>query len=161
MNTPEETKHFNDRVMERLISNTGVGVPVGYESSPQQYELVGHYIIPNEVIMDVQNKIKILQSAKIPNNKDYGIKVTQIPINPATINYISSHNINTVKGKNLLFIAPPGRDESNGNILYIILRKGKLFTFMFMKNYIKIDANKLRVDYILTNWDAIKNNQVR
>ncbi len=151
------TDHFEQRLHQRLVGTNGV--QVGYESSPMQYEIVGDYIIPQEIISDVADKMTILKNTRFPEQKDYGIKVTQIPIIPTKINFLSNHNLNTIKGKNLLFVSDG--DESNGNVLYVVIRKNVIFTFMFMKSYIKIDALKLRVNHILSDWNIIKSNQVR
>ncbi len=149
--------HFMDRIKERLLS--GKPFQVGYESTPANYYSVGTYNIPQAVIVDVLEKIELLKQVKFPRNKDYGIKVAQIVIQPNLIQFFEGESLQTIKGKNLVLI--PGGDESNGNIYYAVVRADALKTFMLMKNYVTIDAMKLRVDHILTDWNRIKSNQVR
>ena len=117
------------------------------------------FVIPQNYIDDVLQKVDYALIANFPYKKGYGLKVIQIPIIPTQIQFESNHNMNTIKGKNLLFVS--NGDESNGSVLYFIIRNNEFYTFMFMKSYITIDTAKLRVDHILSNWNMIKANQIR
>ena len=150
-------KHAEQRLKERLLSQNGY--EVGFEETPMNYKKVGTYFIPQNIIDSILSKIDILKTKSFPKIKEYGIKLEEIPIDLNKISFYEGFNLNSIKGKNLILI--PGGDESNGNIYYAVIRGNIMVTFMLMKNYIKIDTAKLRVDYIITNWDVIIQNKVR
>lgn len=150
-------EHAEQRLRERLLSKNGY--EVGYEDTPMNYIKVGRYFIPDNIKQSILNKVDVLRNKSFPKNKDYGIKLEAIPIDINSINFYEGFSSISIKGKNLVLI--PGGDESNGNIYYAIIRGNIMKTFMLMKSYIKIDSQKLRVDYIISNWDTIVQNKVR
>jgi len=150
-------QHAEQRLAERLLSPEGY--EVGFEYAHAQYTSVGKYFIPKNIVESILNKIDVLKTKPFPRNKDYGVKLDMVPINVNEISFYEGYNQNSIKGKNLVLI--PGGDESNGSIYYAIIRGNVMRTFMLMKNYIKIDAQKLRVDFVVSNWDTVIQNKVR
>ena len=150
-------QHAEQRLAERLLSPNGF--EIGYEHAPTKYTIVGKYFIPEEIVNSILNKIEVIKTKSFPKNKAYGVKLDVIPIDINKIHFYDDFNISFIKNKKIVLI--PGEDESNGTIYYAIIRENVMKTFMLMKNYIKIDAQKLRVDFVISNWDTIEQNKVR
>jgi len=150
-------EHAGLRLKQRLMSLRNY--EVGFEVERGQYVSVGTYPIPDEVKNSIMIKIDILRAKNFPKNKDFGVKLDAVPINIQKINFYDGFNLQSIKGKNLVLI--PGESESNGNIYFAIIRNNIMTTVMLMKNYITIDREKLRVDYVVTNWSTIMQNKIR
>lgn len=150
-------EHAAQRLKERLLSPNGY--EVGFEDTPMNYIKIGQYFIPDNIKQSILSKVDILKNKSFPKNKDFGVKLDIIPIDINSIKFYDDFNTANIKGKQLLLI--PGGSESNGTVYYAIIRDNIMKTFMLMKNYIKIDSQKLRVDYIVSNWDTIIQNKVR
>jgi len=150
-------EHAEQRLAERLTSH--FEFEIGFEHAPAQYTSVGTFSFPEEIANSILDKIDILKTISFPKNKDFGVKLEAVPINPKRIAFYDGYSINSIKNKNLVLI--PSGDESNGTVYYAIVRGNVMKTFMLMKSYIRVDAAKLRVDHILTDWNKIKEFQTR
>ncbi len=53
------------------------------------------------------------------------------------------------------------KTQSNGNLVYLIVRNNQITTIYFAKSYVAQDASKMRVDAIIKNMDALVQKKVR
>ncbi len=154
------TVHAKRQFEERFLGQRLMAV--GFETTPGQYEEVGVYKINDLIIDELQKRFDILSKKSFPINKDYAVKVLDININPNDINYFEPENKPAyLKQKNPFILLNDSVHDSNGNSVYVIIRHGEIVTTMLVKNYVKIDPNKMRVDFIIKDWDLIVQNKVR
>lgn len=141
--------HSLERLSERFLDRKNI--PVGYEKegSVGEYKSVGTYSLSDGEKESIKKKYKFIEDYKFPENEDFGIRLTYIKINPDEINYYSEDDKIDSIGKNLLFVDK--KTNSNGNEIYVIIRRNEIQTIYFAKNYIQQTKEKLRVDRIIKN----------
>ena len=158
--TKEQVKdyHYKERLYDRFINQTEL--VVGYEISGTvgKYQEVGTYILSDAVKATISENAKLIESYNFPNGKSYGIQLAVIPINKDNVTFYSKELEEQSKKKILLFVDKTS--ESNGNMVYIIIRDKKIVTVYFAKNYVSQDVKKLKVDAIIKNMSIIKENKV-
>lgn len=154
--TAHAKRQFEERfLVQRLMA-------VGFETSPGQYEEVGTYKINDLIVNELQNRFDILSKKSFPKNKDYAVKMLDIVINPNDIDYFEPENKPAyLKQKNPFILLNDSVHDSNGNSVYVIIRHGEIVTTMLAKNYVKIDPIKMRVDFVIKDWNLIIQNKVR
>jgi len=147
--------HSKERLFERFLNRNNI--PVGYEKkgSVGEYKAVGTYSLSDEEKESIKNKYKIIEDYKFPENEDFGIKLTYIKIDPSKISFYSEDDEMDSLGKNLLFVDE--KTNSNGNEIYVIIRRNEIHTIYFAKNYIQQTKEKLRVDRIIKKEDFFDN----
>jgi len=141
--------HSLDRLSERFLDRKNI--PVGYEKkgSVGEYKTVGTYNLSDGEKESIKKKYKFIEDYKFPEDEDFGIRLTYIKISPDEINYHSEEDKVDSLGKNLLFVDE--KTNSNGNEIYVIIRRNEIQTIYFAKNYIQQTKEKLRVDRIVKN----------
>lgn len=151
--------HYLDRLYDRLL-NKG-SITVGYEipGSIGEYEIVGLYKLPDLIKAQILENAKLIEAYSFPKNKSYGIQLGGIPINKNQVEYLSPEAKENAKKHSLLFVDES--TQSNGNLIYAIVRDNKIITVYYAKNYVAQDAAKLKVDAIIKNMDVIKQKKVR
>lgn len=147
--------HSRERLFERFLNRNSI--PVGYEKdgSVGEYKTVGTYSLSDVEKESIKNRFKVIEDYKFPENEDFGVKLTYIKINPDKINFYSEDDKNDSTGKNLLFVDE--KTNSNGNEIYVIIRRNEIHTIYFAKNYIQQTKEKLRVDKIIKSEDFFDN----
>lgn len=151
--------HYVERLYDRFLNQSVL--TVGYEipGTVGQYEVVGTFVLPDEVKNQILENAKLVENYKFPANKDYGIQIGVIPIDKNKVEYLDETLKEKAKKYTLLFVDE--KTQSNGNLVYAIVRQNRLVTIYFAKNYVAQDAAKLRVDAIIKNMDVIKQKKVR
>ena len=149
--------HYKERLFNRILDRTDL--PIGYEipGSMGQYVVVGTYIIPQELKNQVLQNVRLIENYKFPKIKTYGIKIAELRIDPNAVIFISEDLKKESLNKTLVIVDE--ETNSNGNIIYAIIRDNSLITFYFAKSYVKQSPEKLRVDVVST-MDAIRNNKI-
>lgn len=150
-------EHSEDRLFGRILNRTDL--PVGYEiqGSIGQYVVIGTYVIPEEIKRQVAENVDLIQKYNFPKNKDFGIKITEFRIDRNLIAFESEQLKKDSLGKTIVIV--DNETNSNGNVIYAIIRENILKTFYFAKSYIKQTPEKLRVA-VVTSMDAVKNKKV-
>lgn len=151
--------HYIERLYDRFLREKLL--VVGYEipGSIGQYEEVGTYILPENIKSQIIENAKIVENATFPKAKSYGVQLASINIDKTKVNYYSEELKELSKKPILVFV--DRETESNGNLVYAIVRENTLKTIYFAKNYIQQTPEKLRVDAILKNMDIVKTNKMR
>jgi len=154
-----QDSHYVERLYERFLRDKPL--VVGYEipGSIGQYEEVGTYILPDNIKAQILENAKIIENATFPKSKSYGVQLASINIDKNKVNYYSEELKESAKKPFLVFV--DRETESNGNLVYAIVRENTVKTIYFAKNYIQQTPEKLRVDAILKNMDIIKTNKMR
>jgi len=141
--------HSLDRLSERFIDRENLQVGYEKEGSVGEYKTIGTYNLSDGEKESIKKKYKFIEDYKFPEDEDFGIRLTYIKINPDEINYYSEEDKVDSLGKNLLFVDE--KTNSNGNEIYVIIRRNEIQTIYFAKNYIQQTKEKLRVDRIVKN----------
>lgn len=140
--------HFIDRFNQRIMNPEIVSV--GYEYAPAQYKIVGTYRISDEIkikVKDVYNKVSRTKF----DNKSYGVMVAYINIDKLKINLNPNIDENELKNKNIILVDE--KSNSNGNVIYLIIRDNKAVSIFYGKSYVPQTPEKMKVDYIIKNID--------
>lgn len=151
--------HYMDRLYDRLLNKESI--TVGYEipGTIGEYEVVGTYKLPEAIKMQILENAKLIETYTFPKNKSYGIQLGGIPIDKTKVEYLTPELAEQAKKHSLLFVDEA--TQSNGNLIYAIVRENKIITVYYAKNYVAQDATKLKVDAIIKNMDVIKQKKVR
>lgn len=156
---PHVVQRFEDRFMSTRIM--GVGIEVG----PGQYEDVGTYVIDDNVLEELKSRFAILKSKSFPKVKSYAVKLMDIPIDPNRITYFNSDKKSTYSNRNFyrnpFILMNESAHDSNGNVVYAVIRNGEIITIMLSKSYVQITPQKMNVDVVVKDWSLIVQNKVR
>ena len=154
-----QDSHYVERLYDRFLRDKPL--IVGYEipGSIGQYEEVGTYVLPDSIKAQIIENAKIIENATFPKSKSYGVQLASINIDKNKVNYYSEELKEASKKPFLVFV--DRETESNGNLVYAIVRENTVKTIYFAKNYIQQTPEKLRVDAILKNMDIVKTNKMR
>ncbi len=151
--------HYTERLYDRFLNQSVL--TVGYEipGSIGEYEEVGTYVLPESIKAQILENAKLVEGYSFPKGKSYGIQIGTIPIDKNMVDYTSPESKEAAKKYPLLFL--DRRTQSNGNLVYLIVRDNKIITVYFAKNYVPQDASKLKVDGIIKSMDALRQKKVR
>lgn len=156
------TPHFSERILDRVI-NKG-NVRVGYElSTPGVYKEVGTYVIPPAMVEEIQRKINIVLKKNFNKSKSYAILLQHFPVNISTVTFDSPESrAEAIASKSILVLRDEASD-SNGNMLFAIIRINELTTAMLVKPYTGMGGleGKMRVDAVIKNFDNVEQNKIR
>ena len=139
-----DTEHALTRFKERINQSSFV---VGYEASPQNYIAVGTFEIPENIKTIVSQTVDLILNYNFPKKKSYGIKVLEINIDKNKIAYYNPSLKEDAKMQKLILLAK----ESNGNVVYVIIRENNYRTIYYAKSYVAQTKEKLDVDVIISN----------
>ena len=159
LNEAIKDDHYTERLYDRFINASTL--EVGYEipGSIGQYEIVGSYKLPESVKNQILENAQLIENYNFPKNRSFGIQIAQNMIDKNAVNYYSEELKKNAQGKTLVFVDE--KTQSNGNIVYAIVRDNIIKTIYFAKSYVPQDASKLRVDAIIKSMDALKQRKVR
>lgn len=150
-------EHAEERLFGRILNRESL--PVGYEihGSIGQYVVTGTYAIPMTIKNQVIENVNLIKKYNFPKNKSFGVKIAEFRIDRSAVIFASEQLKSDSVNKILVIVDE--ETNSNGNIIYAIIRENILKTFYFAKSYIKQTPEKLRVD-VVTSMDAVKNKKV-
>ncbi len=150
-------EHSQERLFGRILNRENL--PVGYEipGSMGEYVVTGTYAVPQEIKNQVTDNVSLITKYNFPKAKSFGVKVVEFRIDRNAVIFTSEQLKAESVGKTLVIV--DDETNSNGNVIYAIIRENILKTFYFAKSYIKQTPDKLRVD-VVTSMDAIKNKKI-
>ncbi len=154
------TSHLvDDRFVNRFLT-PGLK-SVGYEipGARGEYNVIGKKELTQDQIKEIQNRINIIEKYNFPKNKSYAIKLFDLIINPQTVLYNSNSDMLDSKGKTLVYVDKDS--NSNGNVVYVIIRNNEATTIMFSKSYSNINTEKFKVDAIIKDFNNITLGKIR
>lgn len=152
--------HFIERLNDRFL--TPHVFTVGYEekNNSSVYNIVGKFELTPELLHVLTQRLTIIQSLNFPKQKSYGIKIIDIPIDKQSVNYYTPEDKKSaLQARVPLVITNLNTSESNGNSIWVIIRENRIKTIMLVKNYLKITPDKIKTDFVISNWDVILNKK--
>lgn len=151
--------HYIERLYDRFLNQSVL--TVGYEipGTVGEYEEVGTYILSDENKKQIIENAKLIEKHSFNQSKSYGVQLGVVSIDKKKVQYYKNELMEQAKKYTLLFVDK--KTESNGNLVYAIIRDNRIITVYFAKNYVPQDATKLKVDGIIKNMDVIRQNKVR
>lgn len=152
-------EHYMERLYDRFLNQSLLTVGFEIPGTIGQYEQVGTYVLPDSIKSQILDNAKLIEGYNFPKEKSYGIQIGSIPIDKSKVTYINEEAKELAKKHTLLFVDE--KTQSNGNLVYLIVRNNNITTVYFAKNYVSQDASKLRVDAIIKNMEVIKQRKVR
>ena len=153
------SSHYTERLFDRFLDKNELVVGFEKPNSVGEYEEIGTYVLPEPVRQEILANAKLIEGYNFPKSKSYGIQVANVMIDKSKINYISDDMKSKSKDRPILFV--DSKTETNGNIIYAIIRGNEIHTIYFAKNYVPQNPSKLRVDVIIKNMSAIKQKKIR
>jgi hypothetical protein len=152
-------EHYTERLYDRFLNKSVL--TVGYEipGTIGQYEEVGTYVMPESIKTQIAENAKLVEGYSFPKGKSYGIQLGVIPIDKNQVQYISDDLKEQAKKHTLVVV--DRETQSNGNLVYLIVRNNEITTVYFAKSYVAQDAAKMKVDGIIKSMDAIRQRKVR
>lgn len=154
-------RHFKDRLLQRITSQTSLTVSYENRESAKRYSEVGTIKIGDSFKAQISSTVERIENTDFNTRKDYAVKVGQFPLNSATVKFNTNNDRINAQGKNLVASIVTSDGESNGNEIYCIIRGGEITTFCFVKSYSGFSslADKLRVDAVIKNLSKYKKNR--
>lgn len=153
-----EAEHFAERLFQRFLDVERLVVGFELLGTRGIYETVGTYHLPQEakdlIIQNVEEIVKF----PFPKIKSFAVKIFEIRIDPRKVEYDGRHSIEDIKNNTLLFVDE--QTNSNGNVIYVIIRENIIKTIYFGKNYIAQTKEKMDVD-VITTMKAIREKKIR
>lgn len=150
---------LDDRFLNRFLTKGEKSVGYEIPGSKGEYQEVGTKKLEDAQIEDVRNKLGIIEKYSFPKNKSYAIKLSDLFIQPQSVNFLSPELLEKSKGKTLVYV--DRNSSSNGNVVYVIIRDNEARTIMFSKSYSNITSDKFNVDYIIKDFNNITSGKVR
>lgn len=151
--------HYSERMYDRFINADTLNVGFEIPGTVGEYKIIGSYVIPESIKAQIIDNARLVEKYNFPRNKSFGVMIANIMIDRNKVKYNSPEDMVESKGKPLVFVDE--KTQSNGNIVYAIIRENTLKTIYFAKNYVPQTPEKLRVDVIIKNMDVIRQGKVR
>jgi hypothetical protein len=152
-------EHYTERLYDRFLNKSIL--TVGYEipGTIGEYEEVGTYVMPENIKAQILENAKLVEGYSFPKGKSFGIQIGMIPIDKNKVEYFDD-NLREQAKKHTLVIVDRAT-QSNGNLVFLIVRNNEITTVYFAKSYVPQDAAKMKVDGIIKSMDAIRQKKVR
>jgi hypothetical protein len=151
--------HYEERLFERFLNKKILIVGYEIEGTKGQYKEIGTYVLPDIVKNGIIENATLIENYNFPKNKSYGVQLANIVIDRNRVEYFDLQSKLDSQNKSLIFIDKD--TESNGNLIFAIIRQNEIRTIYFAKSYVPQDTAKLRVDAIIKNMKVIKQKLVR
>ncbi len=138
-------KHFESRLLERILNKDSF--VIGFEYPKGGYERVGSMCIPDDIKNNIQQKVTIIRNIKFDKDVSYGYRLFEV--DSSLVEFDDDETEEWAEGKTLVVIDED--TESNGNLIYAIIRNNSIATICFVKDYTGKNGleSKLRVDELL------------
>ena len=147
--------HAKQRLEQRILSQNTIDVR--FETSTGNYTKVGVMKITDLFKSNVQSKTERINNTNF-KGKDVAVLISQMGINNNVVQFDSKESEMASKGQKLVASVVDSRGESNGDVLYAIIRNNKHITTCMVKSYsgFKSLADKLRVQFVVKNLKNFK-----
>lgn len=150
----EVANHFYQRLKDRLSADI---VTLAIEVKAMQYEVIGTYKMPLSFKTRVFQGIDFINDYNFPNHKSFAIKLGFMKFIERDIqfNSLTSKRIYDSTRNGAVIYDP--ESNSNGDVLFAIIRNNKIVTLYWCKSYISQTKEKLNVDIIINDISVLKN----
>jgi hypothetical protein len=151
--------HYEERLYDRFLNRDQHIVGYEIEGTRGKYREVGTYVLPDLIKSQILENAKLIEDYNFPKNKSYGVQLANIIIDRNRVQYFDPQSKAEAQGKSLIFVDET--TESNGNLIFAIIRENIIKTIYFAKSYVPQDTSKLRVDAIIKKMALIRQGKVR
>ena len=154
-----KSNHYLDRLYDRFLNKSIL--TVGYEipGSVGEYNEVGTYQLTSDEKNNILKNAKIVEDYNFQKSKSYAIKIGDLRIEPINVSFFNDSLRNESKGKKLVIL--DSKTNSNGDLIYAVVRANEINTIYFAKSYIQQTTDKIKVDYIIKNLDNLVKPEVK
>jgi hypothetical protein len=151
------TKHLDERFYTRFLNFEPKKIGYEIKNSFGDYVELGEMILSKQIVENIKNKLEMISTFQFVNWKSYAIKLADLSIDTKTdkIYWDFDGAEDEAKGKTLIYL--DNETNSNGDLVYVIIRNNEVTTIMFAKSYIKVNSSKLKVDMVIDNFENIYN----
>ena len=149
------SRHLGERFYDRFLNTDFKKVGYEVKGSIGEYVPLGEKRLNVDIIQGIKNRLDRIATFNFPSWKSYAVLLADLKINPNTdkIFWDFDDAIDESKGKTLIYLDE--ETESNGDLVYVIIRDNKVSTIMYTKSYIPITPQKLKVDTIINDFENI------
>jgi hypothetical protein len=148
---------------------------VGFEegspsSKASNIVVVGTKKMPEDKKTEIREKIDFLKGVNLPKDKSYGIKLTDLFVDPESVDYFSERDKNLAKGKTLVYLVKYGRSYSVGNQAWVTTYEtggNHIQTLMLRRSYYPAEKEAvdtkggMRWSAVIKNWDVVAQKKIR
>lgn len=140
-------QHFFERLNDRIIKKDFLNVGFEIKGSVGKYKKVGKIRLTSSQKNDLLSNIELIQRTIFNDSKSYAIELINFNIYHEDVIFFDEELDYESEDKNLVVVDE--ETQSNGDIIYVIIRGNKVITTYFGKSYVPQTTEKMRVDEIL------------
>jgi len=140
-------QHFFERLNDRIIKKDFLNVGFEIKGSVGKYKKVGKIRLTSSEKNDLLSNIELIKRTVFDNSKSYAIELINFKIYHEDVTFFDEDLDYQSEGKNLVVI--DDETQSNGDVIYVIIRENRAVTTYFGKSYVPQTVEKMRVDEIL------------
>ena len=149
--------HYTERLYDRFLNSDKLYVGYEIPGSVGEYEKLGSYKLTEDEKNRIREKANYIENFNFPMQDDLGISLGHISIDSKRVGFFTDSDREESRGKTLVFIDEV--TDSNGNVIYAIVRGNEIKTVYWAKSYIPQTAKKMRVDNVVQNISPKKANK--
>ena len=151
------SRHYGERFYDRFLNTKPKQIGYEVKGSFGEYVPLGEKILTPNIIAGIKNRLDRIATYNFLPKKSYGVLLADLRINPREdkIYWDFDDAIDELRGRTLIYL--DDETESNGDLVYVIIRDNKVTTIMFAKSYIPITPQKLGVDRVIDDFENIYN----
>lgn len=140
-------QHFFERLNDRIIKKDFLNVGFEIKGSVGKYKKVGKIRLTSSEKDDLLSNIELIKRTVFDNSKSFAIELINFKIQHEDVIFFDEDLDYQSEGKNLVII--DDETQSNGDVIYVIIRENRAVTTYFGKSYVPQTVEKMRVDEIL------------
>jgi hypothetical protein len=140
-------QHFFERLNDRIIKKDFLNVGFEIKGSVGKYKKVGKIRLTSSEKDDLLSNIELIKRTVFDNSKSFAIELINFKIQHEDVIFFDEDLDYQSEGKNLVVI--DDETQSNGDVIYVIIRENRAVTTYFGKSYVPQTVEKMRVDEIL------------
>jgi hypothetical protein len=140
-------QHFFERLNDRIIKKDFLNVGFEIKGSVGKYKKVGKIRLTSSEKDDLLSNIELIKRTVFDNSKSFAIELINFKIQHEDVIFFDEDLDYQSEGKNLVVIDDD--TQSNGDVIYVIIRENRAVTTYFGKSYVPQTVEKMRVDEIL------------
>ena len=140
-------QHFFERLNDRIIKKDFLNVGFEIKGTVGKYKKVGKIRLTSSEKDDLLSNIELIKRTVFDNSKSFAIELINFKIQHEDVIFFDEELDYQSEGKNLVII--DDETQSNGDVIYVIIRENRAVTTYFGKSYVPQTVEKMRVDEIL------------
>jgi hypothetical protein len=139
--------HYKERLYDRFLNSDKLYIGYEIPGSRGQYEKLGTYQLTDDEKNKIREKARYIENFNFPRQDDLGVSLGLVHIDPKRANFFTDSDRREAIGKTLVFIDEA--TDSNGNVIFAIVRGNEIKTIYWGKSYVAQTAEKMDVDRVV------------